>query len=385
MGGVMRKLRGSARIRFLAVILFGLLMQGCVSQKPSPMKTASTAKVPTPVLAGRAPIVLICPFDHVTKDEEMKNLSLILSPLIRRDLFCVQQLSVIPTEDTQVLANTFFLGEKGLRQLGAAHGADMVAVGMLSAKSGNLSIDFTVYDLKMNYFLFKTRVEGKPLQIFKLERELVYKFLDSLGIKLSKEESERLKFSSPKNPTAAREYGKGLSCEKGKFYAEALMALTNALDADNSLALPCAAEARIFKESNVPLKAMASYEQAVKRDKFFAEGIYQLNLYAAQYGKDDKAALEFCRQALLIAPRFGKAQLSLGTRLHDLGRLNEAIEETKKAVELLPVDPVPRYNLGVYYLEAGQRGEARKWFARALDIDPQFDLALNALERLQGN
>jgi Tfp pilus assembly protein PilF len=366
----------------ILIAFSGLMMQGCASPKASPV-AASTPEEHF-ALAGREPIVLVCPIDSVTSNEETTNLSLIIAPLIRRDLFCVQQLSVIPSEDTYVPTKPYFLGENGLKQVGAANGADMVAVGMLSEKSGKVSIDFTVYDLKMNYFLLKTKVEGKKTQIFKLERKLVYKFIEALGIKLSKEESNRLASSSPKKFEAASEYGRGLNCERSNRYPEALVALRNALVADKFLALPYASEAKIYKEYNAPLKAMESYENAVSRDKFFVEAGYQLNLYAAQYNKDDKAALEYCRQTLAIAPRFGKAQLSLGTRLHDLGHLNEAIEETKKAIPLLRVDPLPRYNLGLYYLEAGQRDEARKWFERALEIDPQFQLAATQLEKLKG-
>jgi Tfp pilus assembly protein PilF len=47
------------------------------------------------------------------------------------------------------------------------------------------------------------------------------------------------------------------------------------------------------------------------------------------------------------------------------------------------VDPLPCYNLGIYYNEAGQPAEARKWFEQALAINPGFDLALTEIKRLK--
>ncbi|UCD56085.1 MAG: tetratricopeptide repeat protein, partial [Candidatus Hydrogenedentota bacterium] len=375
----MRKIWPAISILLIAGMLYGLTIAGCASTEPPP--TGSKPEV-RPALALREPIVLVCPITSMTPEQEISDLSLILAPLIRRDLFCVQQISVVPTEDTNVPGKPFFLTESGLRKLGLVHGADIVTVGILRGNSASVSIELDAYDLKNDYCLLKTKVEGKTSKIFKLQRELVYEFIDALDITLSKEERHRLTFSSPKKFQAASEYGRGLKSEKNEKYTEALIAYENAVQADRRIAVPYAAEARVYSKYNAPLRAMESYENAVARDKFFAEAWYQLNLYAAQYRQRHDAAMEYCEQALEIAPRFGKARLSLGVRLYALGQLGEAIEETKTAVTLLPVAPLPRYNLGVYYLEANDPREARKWFGQALELDPGFELARSELQKL---
>lgn len=363
----------------VAAIFCGVTIQRCASTR-----SVSATSRPDAALsfAGREPTVLVCPIDCVTSEEDFSNLALTLAPLIRRDLFCVQQISVIPTADTYIPVKAFFLTANGLRRLGAAHGADVVVVGLLRGNADNVSIELGVFDVKTDYFVLRTKAEGKKSEIFKLQRQLVYQFIDSLEISPSKEEHKRIKSSSPKKLKAAKEYGQGLRNEQKEKYAEALIAYDNAVTADRQLAAPYAAEARIYNKYNAPLRAMESYENAVARDNFFAEAWYQLSLYAAQYAQNDVLALECCKKAVEIAPRFGKARLSLGTRLHDLGHLSQAIEETKAAASLLPTHPLPRYNLGLYYLEAGERDEARTWFERALELDPDYERARIELQKL---
>ncbi len=365
----------------VAAIFCGLTIQRCASTTSA---SATPRPEAVPLFAGREPTVLVCPIDCVTSEEEFANLALTLAPLIRRDLFCVQEIGVIPTADTYIPIKAFFLTGNGLRKLAAAHGADVVVVGILRGSGDNVSIELGAYDVTTDYFMLRTKAEGKKSEIFKLQRQLVYQLINSLEISLSKEERKRIKSSSPKKLKAADEFGRGLKDEQKDKYTDALIAYDNAVTTDRQLAAPYAAEARIYDKYNAPLRAMQSYENAVARDKFFAEAWYELNLYASQYRENDALALEYSKKAVEIAPRFGKARLSLGTRLHDLGHLSEAIEETKDAASLLPTQPLPRYNLGLYYLEAGNRDEARAWFERALKLDPDYERARIELQKLGG-
>jgi len=376
----MKRSFGSISCLLFMLTLCGLLIQGCVSSGTP--QAASKSDV-HPALASREPILLVCPVNSMISEKETGSLSRILAPLIRRDLFCVQSLSVIPTEDTAIPGKAFFMTESGLVKVTRHHGADMVIVGMLRGDTEKISIELKAYDLKGGYFVLNTTVEGKPSKIFKLQRQLVYEFIDALGIRLSKEEADRIKASSPRKAKAASEYARGLRNEQNKMYTEAIIAYQNATTDDKYIAVPYAGEARIFAIFNAPLRAVESYENAVVRDESFAEAWYQLNLYAAHYKKQDDLAAKYCRKALEIAPRFGKAHMSLGTRLFDLGDVDQAIEETEKAVPLLPADPQSRYNLGIYYLNRNKPEEARTWFEQALRVDPGYELARTELQKLK--
>ncbi len=367
-----------------AVIACGLALFGCTSTGWESTWDDMTA-LEKPVLEpGREPVVLICQIDTVIPDEDIAHTSYALAPLIRRDLFCVKELSVIPTSDTDAPMKAYFLNNGGLRKLARSHGADIVTVGILKGDSATgITVDFKVFDAAGNRSLLKTKIEGKTSELPTLQRRLVQEFIRSLGMMLTEEEIERLAAGQPRKSDAMIEYGRGLKETRRNKYAEALIAYREAADLDDSFAAPYVAEAVVFQSMNAPTRAMRSVEMALAKDKFYAEAWYQLNIYAALYKKSDDLAMVYCRQALEVAPRYGKAHLSLGTRLHALGDLDGAIGETKTAAELLLVDPLSRYNLGVYYSQSGDQEQARQWFERALAIDPGFEQARVALLNMQ--
>jgi len=61
---------------------------------------------------------------------------------------------------------------------------------------------------------------------------------------------------------------------------------------------------------------------------------------------------------------------NLGLRYLNEGRVDEAIEEFKKALELVPDSAYMISNLGTAYMKAGQFDEALKMFRKAVDLEP---------------
>ncbi len=363
----------------ILVPVLALLLHGCASSELSLSKGGEST---APALVVPEPVVLVCDIDTVTNDSETAGLSLALSALFRRDLFCVRELSIIPGDDMHISAMPYFLGKGGLKRLADAHGADIVVVSLLKAKPDTISIDLSAYYPAGEYQLVKTTVSGKRSAALHLEKQLVAKLLNGLGVEPQEDERQRIEFSETRSLTAFVDFGLGLLNERKGKSAEALISYEKAADDEKKAALFYMAEARSYRALNATEKTMICYEQAVKADEYFAEAWYRLNLYAAQYSGDNKKALECCQKALEIAPRFGKARLSLGTRLHDAGELENAIAETEKAAVLLRNDPLPLYNLGIYNLEAGERGTALSYFQKALTLDPKFSPARDELNKL---
>jgi Flp pilus assembly protein TadD len=58
--------------------------------------------------------------------------------------------------------------------------------------------------------------------------------------------------------------------------------------------------------------------------------------------------------------------------LYSIGEFDHAVAEMKSAVELDPLAPLRRWNLGRILLAAGQRSAAVREFRRALEIEPDF-------------
>jgi tetratricopeptide (TPR) repeat protein len=120
----------------------------------------------------------------------------------------------------------------------------------------------------------------------------------------------------------------------------------------------------------------ARSEEAIKRNNFGADLLKQ--------GKLDEAVLEF-RRAIEIDPTYAAAHLNLGYAYERGGRLDEAIGAYRKAIQLEPGALFAHNNLGVLYDKKALYDEAIAAFERALRIDPSNAMVLKNLENARKN
>jgi tetratricopeptide (TPR) repeat protein len=81
-------------------------------------------------------------------------------------------------------------------------------------------------------------------------------------------------------------------------------------------------------------------------------------------GELDRAIFHYLRSIELIPT--AEAHTFLGWAYSFQGRLKEAIDECRKAIELDPALGNPYNDIGAYLIELGRPGEALDWLARAL-------------------
>ena len=101
-------------------------------------------------------------------------------------------------------------------------------------------------------------------------------------------------------------------------------------------------------------------------------------------GRLDEAIAE-CKRAIEIDPEFGNPYNDIGAYLISLHRFDEAIPWLERAIEAKRYEPrhYPHFNLGRVYLAKGEINRARDCFRRALECEPDYDLAREALENLR--
>jgi tetratricopeptide (TPR) repeat protein len=87
-------------------------------------------------------------------------------------------------------------------------------------------------------------------------------------------------------------------------------------------------------------------------------------------GKLDEAILEY-RRALEIKPKDAEAHRDLGNVFLKEGKLDEAISEYQKALEIKPNFLGARSNLGGALFQKGQMDEAVEQFQKALELRPE--------------
>jgi Tfp pilus assembly protein PilF len=96
-------------------------------------------------------------------------------------------------------------------------------------------------------------------------------------------------------------------------------------------------------------------------------------------------AIEECKRAIEVDPDFGNPYNDIGAYLISLGRYDEAIPWLERAVEARRYESrhFPHFNLGRVYVAKGMLSRAREEFQHALRIEPEYQLASQALENLR--
>lgn len=101
-------------------------------------------------------------------------------------------------------------------------------------------------------------------------------------------------------------------------------------------------------------------------------------------GKIQEAIAE-CKRAIEVDPEFGNPYNDIGAYLIGLERYDEAIPWLEQAITAKRYEPrhFPYFNLGRVYLAKGFIKRARELFQQALEIEPGYITAQQALESLR--
>lgn len=101
-------------------------------------------------------------------------------------------------------------------------------------------------------------------------------------------------------------------------------------------------------------------------------------------GKIEDAIAE-CKRAIEVDPDFGNPYNDIGSYLIQLGRFDEAIPWLERAIAAPRYEPrhFPHFNLGRAYAAKGLLARAGECFKESLRIEPRYALARQAVENLR--
>lgn len=95
-----------------------------------------------------------------------------------------------------------------------------------------------------------------------------------------------------------------------------------------------------------------------------------------------ETAINFYRQALLLAPTRAELRTDLGHVYHNHGRYEDALAEYRAALEIDPLFAAAHYDSGLAWLALGDQGLARGAFQAALALAPGCAACQDELEAL---
>jgi Tfp pilus assembly protein PilF len=151
--------------------------------------------------------------------------------------------------------------------------------------------------------------------------------------------------------------GAGRTCQAERLAAGALSRRL-AQPADSRLVKIDKRERRVLTKSLV-------LRMKMNADQYQAAWDLLKEAYQYQVGGEYEVAEELYKRSLNLHPT-AEAYTYLGWTYHYQGKLDEAIAECKKAIQIDPEFGNPYNDIGAYLIEKGEYEDARPWLERAL-------------------
>jgi len=130
------------------------------------------------------------------------------------------------------------------------------------------------------------------------------------------------------------------------------------------------------------LEARELLQKAHNHDRTIPELSNRLGFVLSQMGNHEEA-LKLYNHALTLREE-DVTHLAIASELRALGRLDEAQEHYKRAIEIDPEYEVTYFNYANLLVDMKRIAEAKMMYEKALEIEPTLDAAKEELEKLNG-
>lgn len=128
-------------------------------------------------------------------------------------------------------------------------------------------------------------------------------------------------------------------------------------------------------------QAAGSFRRAIVLDPFYRQAMHNMGVALYKQRKLPEAA-EALRETLKLEDG-SETRHVLGQVLAESGKLDDAIAEMKRAVELEPGRAQAHADLGKIYAHKGNKTEARTYLNKALELQPSLSEAREILRKLE--
>ena len=130
------------------------------------------------------------------------------------------------------------------------------------------------------------------------------------------------------------------------------------------------------------LEARELLQKAHNHDSNIPELANRLGFVLSSMGNNEEA-LKLYNHSLSLQEE-DVTHLAIASQLKTLGRLDEAAEHYKRAIELDPEYEVTYFNYANLLVEMKRIAEAKMMYEKALEIEPELEAAQEELDRLNG-
>jgi TolB-like protein/Tfp pilus assembly protein PilF/predicted Ser/Thr protein kinase len=324
----------------------------------------------------------VLPFVNASNDPNTEYLSDGISDSL------INNLSQLP--NLRVMARSTVFRYKGKEADPQKVGEDLrvraVLSGRLLQRGDTLIVRAELMDVAKGSQLWGGQYNRKASDVFALQEDLSKEISEKLRLKLTGDERKRLAKRPTENAEAYQLYLKGRhfwnkrprssDVEKGiEYFQQAIekdpdYALAYAGLADSYAVLGAwESDARIAPREVMP-KATAAAMKALALDDQLSEAHASLGFVSLHYDWDWREAEKQLKQAIALNPNYATAHHWYSHYAMAMGRSEESLAASKRALELDPLDDTINAHLAWHYYYARQYDQAIAQSRKTLELNP---------------
>jgi len=324
-----------------------------------------------------------------------------LSPQKDQEYFCdgmtddiiakltrVGQLKVISRTSVMRYKNT----DKDIKEIGQELGVATVLEGSIQKEKDKIRVNTQLINVEDGFHLWAETYDRKLESVFDIQDEISKAIAEALRIKLVGKEKDLLLKRYTENLEAYTMYLKGRYFWNKRSKEEIKKAIEyfkKATEIDPLYALAYAGIADAYSilgfwvflspKETFP-KAKAAAMKALEIDDMLAEAHASLAFVKVSYDWDWEGAEREFQRAIELNPNYPTAHQWYGTLyLLKMSRLDEAMAEVKRGLELDPLSPIINYSIGACFFYFRQYDQAIEELQRMLVMEPNFPPACHLL------
>jgi len=278
------------------------------------------------------------------------------------------------------------------RELGVA----TVMEGAVQRAGNKIRINVQLIDAQTDEHLWAEIFDREMTaeNLFDIQSEISEKIASALKATLSPEEHQRVNDQPTENLAAYNAYLRGRQLQEKRTSAsldQAFVEFERAVELDPQFALAWVgvADTAALRSgySNLSISdAIEIQKRAAARALELNDQLGEAHLSQAQvygfYNQRDEAEASY-RKAIELSPNYARAyQWYADFITWWPARYKDALEMTRKAVELDPLSSIMRYEVGEKLMFLGRFDEAERAFRELMEMDPDFPVAYSGMAGL---
>lgn len=329
----------------------------------------------------------VLPLENLSRDPDQEYFADGMTDELITQLAKISSLRVISRTSVMRYKAT----QKPLPEIARELNVDAVVEGTVLRSAERVRVNAQVIQANPERHLWAERYDRPLGDVVNLQGELAREIAQAIRIKLTPQEQTRLADLPAVNREAYEAFLKGRyfwskrteettkkaieyfqqATEKDPHYA---LAFTGIADSYISLALGEALQEVLPPKEAFP-KARAAVDRALEIDETLAEARASLGHIKFQYDRDWSGAEKEFQRAIEVNPNYANAHQWYALQLMWMGRLDEALNQVKRAQELDPLALVINANVGFILAGAQRYDQAVEQCHKTLEMDPNFALA----------